>query len=257
MGEPRIPQTAADLQKQYDEQIEFLLASATAYDSGKLVEAKRLAIVLRILLYSKGQSKGLLQQLGKLNVSFWDTAFPYNPEVSPHYTGLIWTNARGDYRPLFDPTTHPTTRIPFEKWWETKPIIVAVPNESFTRKDIVRYVADQDGGAHVDSELSEKYAKLSRQNSLGRLHREGGESAPWQPYENPEFATIRQITHEVLKTLRVPNYAFQAKIPPGGSIGNVEAIFAYPPEWKKTGRNDPCPCGSGLKYKKCHLPKMP
>jgi hypothetical protein len=22
---------------------------------------------------------------------------------------------------------------------------------------------------------------------------------------------------------------------------------------KKTGRNDPCPCGSGKKYKKCHL----
>lgn len=24
---------------------------------------------------------------------------------------------------------------------------------------------------------------------------------------------------------------------------------------RKVGRNDPCPCGSGLKYKKCHLPK--
>jgi len=23
----------------------------------------------------------------------------------------------------------------------------------------------------------------------------------------------------------------------------------------KVGRNDPCPCGSGLKYKKCCLPK--
>ncbi len=23
----------------------------------------------------------------------------------------------------------------------------------------------------------------------------------------------------------------------------------------KVGRNDPCHCGSGLKYKKCHLPK--
>jgi uncharacterized protein YecA (UPF0149 family) len=22
----------------------------------------------------------------------------------------------------------------------------------------------------------------------------------------------------------------------------------------KVGRNDPCPCGSGLKYKKCHGP---
>ena len=24
---------------------------------------------------------------------------------------------------------------------------------------------------------------------------------------------------------------------------------------KNMGRNDPCPCGSGRKYKKCHLPK--
>jgi preprotein translocase subunit SecA len=23
---------------------------------------------------------------------------------------------------------------------------------------------------------------------------------------------------------------------------------------EKVGRNDPCPCGSGKKYKKCHLP---
>jgi uncharacterized protein YecA (UPF0149 family) len=23
-------------------------------------------------------------------------------------------------------------------------------------------------------------------------------------------------------------------------------------EWDQVGRNDPCPCGSGKKYKKCH-----
>jgi preprotein translocase subunit SecA len=23
-------------------------------------------------------------------------------------------------------------------------------------------------------------------------------------------------------------------------------------EWDKTGRNEPCPCGSGKKYKLCH-----
>ena len=23
----------------------------------------------------------------------------------------------------------------------------------------------------------------------------------------------------------------------------------------RVGRNDPCPCGSGKKYKKCHLPQ--
>ncbi|MDD5726262.1 MAG: SEC-C metal-binding domain-containing protein, partial [Patescibacteria group bacterium] len=24
------------------------------------------------------------------------------------------------------------------------------------------------------------------------------------------------------------------------------------PKYKDVGRNDPCPCGSGLKFKKCH-----
>jgi len=24
----------------------------------------------------------------------------------------------------------------------------------------------------------------------------------------------------------------------------------------KTGRNQPCPCGSGKKFKRCHLPKI-
>jgi preprotein translocase subunit SecA len=23
-------------------------------------------------------------------------------------------------------------------------------------------------------------------------------------------------------------------------------------EWDKTGRNEPCPCGSGKKFKQCH-----
>src|SRR5260221_390385 len=26
--------------------------------------------------------------------------------------------------------------------------------------------------------------------------------------------------------------------------------------WDKTGRNDPCPCGSGKKYKNCHYREM-
>ena len=29
----------------------------------------------------------------------------------------------------------------------------------------------------------------------------------------------------------------------------------YDERLKNTGRNDPCPCGSGKKYKKCHLLK--
>lgn len=34
--------------------------------------------------------------------------------------------------------------------------------------------------------------------------------------------------------------------------GEVEPEQPYVREGKKVGRNDPCPCGSGKKYKKCH-----
>jgi preprotein translocase subunit SecA len=27
---------------------------------------------------------------------------------------------------------------------------------------------------------------------------------------------------------------------------------AKPADWANVGRNDPCPCGSGKKFKKCH-----
>ena len=40
--------------------------------------------------------------------------------------------------------------------------------------------------------------------------------------------------------------------PPGRSILQKAPGESERPEIKKIGRNDPCPCGSGKKYKKCH-----
>ncbi len=42
---------------------------------------------------------------------------------------------------------------------------------------------------------------------------------------------------------------------PTGTIGNAAQARAagnLPSGWEKTGRNEPCPCGSGKKFKKCH-----
>lgn len=36
-------------------------------------------------------------------------------------------------------------------------------------------------------------------------------------------------------------------------IGRGSALVKWPRMTSKTSRNDPCPCGSGKKYKKCHL----
>ena len=53
----------------------------------------------------------------------------------------------------------------FEDWWNE--IIFDDTKNKFTRRDIITFVANQDGGAHVDDELHEKYAMLGKMNSLG------------------------------------------------------------------------------------------
>src|SRR5262249_47526983 len=37
---------------------------------------------------------------------------------------------------------------------------------------------------------------------------------------------------------------------PQAASGSPQPVRAQP----RVGRNDPCPCGSGKKYKKCHMP---
>ncbi|HEY1952639.1 MAG TPA: SEC-C metal-binding domain-containing protein, partial [Gemmatimonadaceae bacterium] len=43
----------------------------------------------------------------------------------------------------------------------------------------------------------------------------------------------------------------------GGVIGGVAGVPGVAgangqADWSNVGRNDPCPCGSGKKFKKCH-----
>jgi preprotein translocase subunit SecA len=37
-----------------------------------------------------------------------------------------------------------------------------------------------------------------------------------------------------------------------GEDAKAEPVHTYKREQPKVGRNDPCPCGSGKKYKQCH-----
>ena len=48
-------------------------------------------------------------------------------------------------------------------------------------------------------------------------------------------------------------YIPMAKMVRSGPLGQQLARASVEPDpWKNVGRNDPCPCGSGKKYKKCH-----
>ena len=67
-------------------------------------------------------------------------------------------------------------------------------------------------------------------------------------------ASIREDTVRILYNIRLrkderPQRRQVLKPSDTGSDGTVSATRTV--SKKKPGRNDPCPCGSGLKYKKC------
>lgn len=247
------PLAQPDLHAHLDEQLEFLTASAEAFDAGKTGEAKRIAATLRILLHDTNKSHSLLGQIGRKGERFWDTAVPDMPGNLLPYAGLVAVHvAPGDpkYAPLFDDFAG-ASQVEFNAWWNAA-VLRERRGPALSRREIVLTAANQDGGAHVDpTGVDERYARFAHDNALGVTSREA--IGPDRPLQGAVAASIRQIAHEVLRTLD-PAYR-RSRSPGGGAapaaiIGPVRATIG--PKMPKIGRNDPCSCGSGKKFKKCH-----
>ncbi len=235
----KVTQTKEELLQHLEEQIEFLKSSALAFDKGQEIEAKRMATIIRILVHDTSVSKSLLGQLGMKNKKFLITCQLWQGGKMAQ-RGLIFRFLDGipKYYAMLDDVPE-SKKTDFETWWNEK-IFLAKDDISFSRKDIILTVSNQDGGAHVDPEIESSYLKLSRNNLLGDL---AGDGKTWKPCTNPERASIRQIAHEILKTL-IDNYSQYPPKKEGLIFGNIARI--------KVERNDPCPCKSGKKFKKCH-----
>ena len=196
-------QSKKEILKHFKEQCNFLESSCKAYDEGNISEGKRLATSLRVLLHDTSNSISLLQHLDMKDINFYDTTikFPIGAFVPAFHPLLLVGVKMGKFIPRLDrmPPTTKIKRISFEKWWNM-PILRNVQGTYLTRKDVVTYVANKDGGAHIDKKLPEKYADISRKNTLGWSHRSSGQDT--KDIMGAELASVRQITHEVLKTLK-------------------------------------------------------
>jgi hypothetical protein len=259
-------QTDLELRKHLEEQLEFLKASADAFDAGNTSEAKRIAAVLRVLLHDKGRSQSLLAQLGIKETSlFIDSADP--PEagsvVSHHGLVAIEMSDSGPARALarLDLPRAPTyPRVPFSEWWEAT-VFIDRRQGRLSRRTLVLAMAEQDGGAHIDPTLEETYADLSRRNSMDwQTVLPNGER---EPIDGMERIAVRQICHEVLKTLQ-PRYAKPTQARSGSLAFGAFSIVDITEEVegrkkaaqhearkKHLSRNATCPCGSGRRYKHC------
>lgn len=196
----------AELAVLLEEQQHFLARSAQAFDDGYEAEAKRLATVLRVLLHDTAGSKSLLGQLGlKEQLAYCNTAPPIDPANVLPTSGLAamqigggsgshWVAWLGNLPP---PRLLPDTT--FFPWWTDK-VTKDSDGVLWSRQDFVLALANQDGGAHVDPNLTAKYVRLSKDNSMGWNYID---PKGRQPLSNsPVLASVRQIVYELDQTLR-------------------------------------------------------
>ena len=220
----KVPQSRDELDAHFREQLGFLERSADSFDVGYTDEAKRLSVTIRVLVHDTGRSRSLLSQLDTKNVKFCDSSFERDPSSLIAHAGLVGISVSpqgvkhvarldGDDASWF-------RLVDFNSWWNMV-IFRYEAGRELTRGDLVLAVSNQDGGAHVDPALDENYARLSRQNALGRFAFNEGCMVP---LGEAELVSVRQIAHELLKTFK-PGYVKKPPPKHGAIIGNVSVHF--------------------------------
>ncbi len=100
--------------------------------------------------------------------------------------------------------------------------------------------------AEIDRKATEDWSKTSTWHGLKILHTEKGKEKDTEIVEFEATYTrkgIRDVHHETALFKKIDGiWQYVA--------GNLKTTTVVR-EGKKVGRNDPCPCGSGKKYKYC------
>lgn len=184
------------------DQIYFLQSSAKQYDLGAEIEAKRMAVSLRVLLYDTKESSSLLGQMQlKKKMQFVSTAQKYDPSnllSQQCLLSITFTSDGGSYHPLFENDNR--YGLVSCREWGHEIVFCDVHRKLYRRKDLIQLLANMDGGAHVDAEISDNYAGLKEDSLTGWVfHSTDGSERGMD--NDPVYASMRQMTFEVLQSL--------------------------------------------------------
>jgi len=177
--------------------------------------------------------------------------------------------------------------LPVRKWLEDEPdVLDQAVLERIVQQADAAYLTKIPPGAEDSFRQYERYVMLQILDAHWREHlaaldhlRQGihlrgyAQKNPKQEYKREAFelfgAMIEAVKLEVIKTLTAVEIRTQEEVPKPDDTQHVENVQLQhgdespadaPPEKKqpsvrhtqKVGRNEPCPCGSGKKYKHCH-----
>jgi hypothetical protein len=167
-----------------EEQRHLMEKSIKDFESGDLTEALRLATTIRVLVHETSSSKPLLAQLmpNHLDLKIF-TSVPHLPEAPPNgakraivmFVPIATTISDKGVFFNAERTTDGMTPVILGAWW-SRPSLILPGIGGITRKEIVLGLANKEGGAHVDVDLSRRYAQLlaSKQLQIGN----GTETTP-------------------------------------------------------------------------------
>ncbi|HYN45978.1 MAG TPA: hypothetical protein VES64_04735 [Allosphingosinicella sp.] len=220
---PAYVKTRTDLENELTDQLSALRDSATAYDAGKLWEAKRLAATAFILLHDGGRrTQSLLTQLGiRRGMTFTSTVKP--PEAnSPLPLAMInvdVVNGVATYAPFLDGQSTHRNELKFSKWYDER-VFETGAGRPLSRKNLIYALRNQMGGGHVDGEIEDEAVHwltkgVHTVTSDDPWRDEAGnvvEDVPFaKPFQggsvpNGHLATMRQIGWELDFSLRRAGY---------------------------------------------------
>ena len=198
---PKKPVSREELSVQLRDQIGFIRASCSLFDQGYTSEGKRITTAIRILVHDTSNSHSLLEQLEYKNkLRFVSRAAPYRTSYRKSnlvfrptgpYQGLlnIQLGNKGGPRYVSKFNSVDARPTPFDEWWN-ETVLKDADDALYSRKKLVLFVADTDGGAHIDPEMDEAYEELSRKNHVGYEVAIGGKPIQW--HENPVLPSLRQ-----------------------------------------------------------------
>jgi hypothetical protein len=215
----KIELTESELIESFEEQLKLLKSHCDRYDAGDVLMYKEIAVKLRVLLHDTGSQKSLLFTHLKIqDLEFINSGKGFDPSNKVSTSSLIAISMSENaiqFIPKYD--SHLTNEL-FDNWWAKQIILSDAKLNKFTRKCITLNVADKDGGAHVDSRVSQEFYGISKKNAIGittdEVEFQGssiksatftkiGEPINYDadPINSPIPATIRQIAEELIRTV--------------------------------------------------------
>ena len=196
----KIKKNIDEFEEYWNDQLSYLNRSIGYFDEGNETEARRIASSLRILLHQTKFSQSLVRQLNRC-LLYLSSSYLYTPSNLLSTWTLLVLEMKDNqltYKPNLDffEKGKRLFYLTFEDWWNE--IIFDDKQNVFTRKDIVLFVANNDGGAHVDPEIKESFALLTKYNSLGLTNTYGN-----SPLSNPIYQAVRVIAEEFLLSVAI------------------------------------------------------